>query len=284
MLLLRLLSRLPFYFLYLISDFLFLFIFYVLRYRRKLVLKNLRNSFPEKDEESLQKIARQFYRNFCDYGVETLKLLTISESELTKRFTFGNQELVERYAREKQSVIYLAAHQFNWEWGMVSASAALPLALDFVYQKVNSKFFNVLILACRSRFGAYAVERQKVARESITRRHILRGIATVTDQYPGHVRDKRYIAKFLNQETAFFFGANQIAYLTQYPVFFFNIEKLKRGFYRGSFNPVGEPTYEKTDTNVIEGYIKALEESISKNPENYLWTHDRWKKRHLTQA
>ena len=247
-------------------------------------MKNLRNSFPDKKEAELDKIARKFYHNLCDYGVETLKLLTISEKELTKRFCFGNQELVNDYADQKQSVIYLAAHQFNWEWGMVSASAALPLTMDFVYQKVNSEFFNKLILKCRTRFGAYPIERQKVARESVTRRHLLRGIATVTDQYPGHIKDKRFIYNFLNQPTAFFFGANQMAHLTQYPVFFFTIEKLRRGYYKGSFIPVGKPPYDKEDTVVIEGYIRALEESISNNPENYLWTHDRWKNRYPMPA
>ncbi len=284
MLLLRFLSRLPFFVLYRISDFLYLFVFYVLRYRRKLVMKNLGNSFPDKEKASLEKIARQFYRNFCDYGVETLKLLTISEKELTQRFSFGDQELIELHAQKNQSVIYLAAHQFNWEWGMVAASTALPLTMDFVYQKVNSEFFNKLILDCRSRFGAYPIERQKVARESMARRHILRGIATVTDQYPGHSGDKKYFHKFMNQDTAFFYGVNQIAYLTQYPVFFFNIEKLKRGYYKGSFIQVGTPPYDKTDTRVIEEYINILEECIKQNPENYLWTHDRWKKRHLKQA
>ena len=249
-----------------------------------MVLKNLRNSFPEKSDEELTQIMRRFYHNLCDYGVETLKLLTISKEELTRRFSFGYQERVDHYARESKSVIYLAAHQFNWEWGMVSASAALPLPMDFVYQKVNNNFFDALMLACRTRFGAYPIERQKVARESISRKNILRGVATVTDQYPGHPGDKRFIHSFLNQDTAFFYGVNQIAQVTQYPVFFFNIEKIKRGYYKGSFIPVGVPPYSKDDTSVIEGYIKELEESIIKNPENYLWTHDRWKKRHLKQA
>ncbi len=284
MLFLRLLSHLPLFCLYIISDFLFVGVYYVIRYRRKLVMKNLTNSFPEKSKEELAKIARQFYHNLCDYGVESLKLLTIGEEELKRRFCFENEGPVYDYAKQNQSVIYLAAHQFNWEWGMVSASTSLPLKVDFVYQKVKNDFFNALMLVCRTRFGAYAIERKRVAREAVSRRHILRGIATVSDQYPGSSKNKRFMHLFMNQETAFFYGANQLAQLTQYPVLFFNIQKLKRGYYKGSFAEIGTPPYHKNDTHVIENYIKVLEEEISKNPEAYLWSHNRWKKKHVTSA
>ncbi len=284
MLLLRLFSRLPFFILYLFSDFLFLVVYYVVRYRRKVVKENLGSSFPDKSRKELKIIERQFYHNLCDYGVETLKLLTIEEEELKKRFSFEDEKPVLEYAKQNQSVIYLAAHQFNWEWGMVSASTELPLALDFVYQRVHNNFFDRLILECRTRFGAYAIERNKVAREAVSRRHLLRGIATVTDQYPGRSKNKRFFYPFMNRETAFFYGANHMVHLMQYPVFFFNIQKLKRGFYKGSFVQLGAPPYEKGDTSVIETYIQELEKQIRKSPATYLWTHDRWKTRHLKQA
>lgn len=284
MLLLRLLSRLPFSILYLLSDFLFLVVYYVVRYRRKVVMKNLRNSFPDKSPKELKTIEREFYHNLCDYGVETLKLLTIREEELKRRFCFEDDKIVHNYAKQNQSLIYLAGHQFNWEWAMVSASTSLPLPVDFVYQKVRSNFFNTLILECRTRFGAYAIERKKVAREAVSRRYLLRGIATVTDQYPGRSRNKRFFYSFMNQETAFFYGPNQMVQLMQYPVFFFNIEKIKRGFYKGSFVHVGAPPYQKGDTHVLEAYIQELEKQIRKSPATYLWTHDRWKTRHLKQA
>lgn len=281
MLLLRLLSRLPFFVLYLFSDFLFVMVYHVVRYRRKVVMVNLSNSFPDKTPKELKAIEREFYHNLCDYGVETLKLLTIRKEELERRFSFEDDEVVHNYAKQNQSVIYLAGHQFNWEWGMVSASVSLPLPVDFVYQTVRSNFFNTLIMVCRTRFGAYAIERKKVAREAVSRRHLLRGIATVTDQYPGRSKNKRIFYPFLNQETAFFYAPNQMVQLMQYPVFFFNIEKIKRGFYKGSFVQVGAPPYEKGDTLVIETYIQELEKQIRKSPATYLWTHDRWKTRHL---
>lgn len=247
-------------------------------------MKNLKNAFPEKTKKERKRIERQFYHNLCDYGVETLKLLTIQEEELKRRFCFEDVELVYKYAKQNQSVIYLAAHQFNWEWAMVSASTSLPLPVDFVYQNVKSNFFNILIMACRTRFGAHAIERKKVAREAVSRKHILRGIATVADQYPGRSNDKKFVYPFMNQETAFFYGTNQMVNLMQYPVLFFKVEKIKRGYYRGSFTQVGVPPYAKTDTSVLEKYIQEMEKEIRKNPAVYLWSHNRWKKRHLKQA
>jgi Kdo2-lipid IVA lauroyltransferase/acyltransferase len=217
MFLIRLLSRLPLPVLYLISDFLFLMSFHVVRYRRRLVERNLRNAFPEKDKGALKQIEREFYKNLCDYAVEMLKLVTISKEELTRRMVFKDPSFIEKFSARNQSILFLASHQFNWEWLLVSASANFPMAIDFVYQPVNSKFFNQLTLKSRSRFGAHAIKRDEVARELIKRKQILRGIASVADQYPGYGRDKKYLTNFLNQETAFFLGTNQLALLTQYP-------------------------------------------------------------------
>ena len=281
MFLIRLLSRLPLPALYLISDFLFLMSFHVARYRRRLVERNLRNAFPEKDEKSLKRIEREFYKNLCDYAVETLKLVTMSKEELSRRMVFKDPAFLERFRDSNQSILFLASHQFNWEWLLASASINFPMAIDFVYQPVNSKFFNNLILESRSRFGAHAIKRDEVARELIKRRHILRGIASVADQYPGYGRDKKYLTNFLNQETAFFLGTNQLAHLTQYPAVYYRIKKIKRGYYEASPGMVASPPYPKESEVVIQNYIRVVEEVIREYPSGWLWSHNRWKKRHL---
>src|SRR5436190_2226306 len=122
MFLLRLISRLPFAILYFISDVLFFITFYVVRYRRKMVDKNLRNAFPEKDQGTRRQIARQFYRNLCDYAVETLKLLTVSREEISRRMVFKNTAVVSELLRQGKSVLQLTAHQFNWEWLLAHGS------------------------------------------------------------------------------------------------------------------------------------------------------------------
>lgn len=158
------------------------------------------------------------------------------------------------------------------------------MQVDFVYQKVNSNFFDKISQTCRTRFGAHAIQRDEVARETVKRKNILRAVATMADQYPGYGHDKKFIAMFLNQQTVFFYGTNQLASLMQYPVLFYEIKKLKRGYYQTKAIKLAEPPHRKDSYEVIEKYISAVEKAIKENPSNWLWSHNRWKKRHLDQG
>jgi KDO2-lipid IV(A) lauroyltransferase len=284
MLILKLFSRLPFWALYLLSDVLFFVSYHVVRYRRTLVRKNLMNSFPEKSVIELRSIEKAFYHNLSDYAVETLKLPTLSEAELKKRMVYADFDVVKPYAAQQQSVILLASHTFNWEWLLASGTLYLPLAIDFVYQPQRSELFNTFSLAGRTRFGAYPIERKKVAREAVRRKEILRGIAIVADQYPGYKHDKKYITTFLNQQTAFFFGANQLAVLMQYPVVYVEVRKIKRGYYETRLVPISQPPYTADTETVAAAYALAVEKLIRERPAEWLWSHNRWKKKHFTPA
>lgn len=279
MILLRLLSYLPFWVLYLFSDFLFLVSYRLVGYRKKIVRKNLINSFPEKGENELKKIEKQFYKDLCDYGVETLKLLTLSAEELKKRMVYKNPELVKQFSDANQSILLLTSHQFNWEWLLTSGCLYLSLGVDFVYQKQSSKTFDAFSLAGRTRFGAFPIERSQVGREVIKRKNILRGVAIMADQFPGHASDKKHWTQFLNQNTAFFFGLSQVAYMTQYPAVFYGIRKIKRGYYEAEGFIVSMPPYEKGSQQIVDNYAKASEKIIQQYPSGWLWSHNRWKSR-----
>ncbi len=275
---LKLFSRLPFSVLYLFSDFLFVMSYYVIGYRIKIVRKNLRNSFAEKPPGELKMIEKQFYKDFCDYGVETLKLLTISKEELMRRMVYKNPEIVQPFANRGQSIILLTSHQFNWEWLLTSGCLYLPCKVDFVYQKQSSELFNDFSLESRTRFGAHPVERNQVAREAIKRKNIMRGVAIMADQFPGHENDKKYWTTFLSQETAFFLGLGQTAQITQYPALFFGVKKIKRGYYEAEGTVVSFPPYEKDSQQIVEDYVKATEKTIYQYPSGWLWSHNRWKR------
>ena len=277
----RLISSLPLRILYGFSDVLFFLAYRIAGYRRQLVQKNLRHSFPEKSEAELRIIEKQFYKNLCDYAVEMLKLLTISQDDLARRMVFKNPDVVDRYNQQSQPVLILSSHQFNWEWLVTAACFNLPMPVDFVYQAVNNKFFERVSLECRTRFGAYPIRRDEVAREIVKRRKIVRAVATVADQYPGYDHDKKYLTTFLNQETIFFYGSNQLATLTQYPVLYYKIVKIKRGFYEAYPVQIGEPPYAPDSNSVIERYVRVVENVIRENPSGWLWSHNRWKMRHV---
>ncbi|MBP9926204.1 MAG: lysophospholipid acyltransferase family protein [Cyclobacteriaceae bacterium] len=277
MILLRLLSWLPFSVLYAFSDFLFFVGYYVLGYRRAMVRKNLRNSFPDKSDKELKQIGKDFYHNLCDYAVETIKLLTLSGEELKRRMVYKNPEIVNQFSDKNQSILLLTSHQFNWEWLLTSGCLYLPLGVDFVYQRQSNKTFDDFSLMGRTRFGAYPVERSQVAREAIKRKHVLRGIAIMADQFPGHHNTKKYWTEFLNQRTAFYLGLGQLASLTQYPAVFYGVKKIKRGYYEAEGFVVSHLPYEKESQQIVEDYIVATESIIKQQPAGWLWSHNRWK-------
>lgn len=274
----KILSRLPFWVLYGLSDFIFFFGYHILRYRRGVVLINLTRSFPEKNRSEIKQIERGFYKNMCDYVVETLKLLTISQAELKRRMVYKNPERIREYTDHQQSVILFASHQFNWEWLLAAGCFSLATPIDFVYQIQRNLLFDRFLMFCRTRFGAHPIQKDRVAREVTKRRSLVRGIAIVADQFPGVDTDKRYWTHFLHQDTAFFQAINQVAILTQYPAFYASVKKIGRGFYQVELIKIAEPPYDKTTFHVVDNYAKTTEEMIARNPENWLWSHKRWKR------
>jgi Kdo2-lipid IVA lauroyltransferase/acyltransferase len=279
MFLLKALSRLHLNALYVVADVIFFVIFYVLRYRRSVVMTNLENSFPHKERKELRKVERAFYRNLCDYAAETLRLLSIDKYELKRRVDFINADVIREFTDKNQSVLILASHQFNWEWLLTAGCLSLPVPVDFVYQPQSSKVSNDFSLATRARFGGHAVKRETVGREALRRKDIIRATAIVADQYPGHSNHRKYWANFLGQKTAFFHGISQLATLTDAAVYFAAIKKKSRGYYTVELIKLAEPPYtEQSSLTIIDQYIIESEKVIHDQPEGWLWSHKRWKK------
>ena len=243
-----------------------------------MVVKNLRNSFPDQPASWIKQVERDFYHRLCDYVVETLKLLSISKAELMRRMVFKNPELVNEYRLRGKSMLYLASHQFNWEWLVAASNLWLPFQADYVYQAQSSEFVNKFSLLTRGRFGSNAIKRAEVGRDLVRNKSLIRAVAIVADQFPGHGHDKRYWSTFLHQDTAFFEGVNNLALLMKQPVFFIKVNRKERGYYEMEFIKIGEPPYEENSFEVIENYIKETEKVIHADPAGWLWSHNRWKK------
>ncbi|HMP98877.1 MAG TPA: lysophospholipid acyltransferase family protein [Cyclobacteriaceae bacterium] len=274
MFIIKLISKLPLSWLYGIADFASFILCYLVPYRKKLVRRNLQRAFPYKDQKYLKAVEKKFYKNLCDYGVETIKAYSISKEELSKRVTFI---LPQDETFGKQAIIGLASHQFNWEWLMLAGCIQLGMPMEFVYQPLKQKSTDRFMKRLRSRFGGRPVKRNKVASEAIRRKNEVRIIALVADQFPGKANDKRYWTQFLGRETAFYQGIDQLVRLTQYPVYHFGIRKVKRGYYECHINKIASPPYSPSQS-VLDAYIKATERMIKQEPEGWLWSHNRWKK------
>ena len=274
---LLLFSKLPLKILYLFSDFMLFVIYHLVGYRRKVVLENLQNSFPNKSKEEIKSIEKKFYINFCDYLAETFKSFTISSTELRVRVQHLNQDIFQEAKQENKNVILLAGHIFNWEWFNALATV-IPQDHSFpVYRKVQSSFWEQKIKELRNRFGNHALEAKEVVR------HIFRNpndgnsvYMFVADQTPHH-SEVTYGLNFLNQKTPAFVGYDKLSTRMELAFVFCEMKKVKRGYYQINYYRIYPDGEKFVENEVVKKFHHLLENTINKRPDNYLWSHRRWK-------
>lgn len=275
MLLIRFLSLLPFSILYMLSDFLAFIAYRIFRYRKKVILKNLCNSFPEKSKKEILAIAKDYYQNLCDIVVETIKSLTIKPEDLNKRVTITNICLLEEHLKNGVSVITMTSHQGNWEWLLLSNSLEIKNG-DVIAAFQEVKFLKELMHKIRTRFGAQLIEKKNMVREMLRKSNRPKVFALVADQTPAELNN-RFWTNFLNQKTAFFSGAEKIALKYKMVVLFVRMKRVKRGYYKVDFIEIGKPPYPGSDFEITKSYAEYVEKGIKENPEQWLWSHKRWK-------
>ncbi len=271
-----LLSKLPLWLLYRVSDVLYFLMYYFPGYRKKVVRDNLRNSFPGKTEKEYSVLAKKFYMNLTDLSMETLKILDLSKESILKRVTIKNMDLLHAYLDKGESVIVLTGHQCNWEWLLLASSVECRYPIDAVYKPLHLEFMDRLLLRMRSRFGARPLAMKDVYRSIVRNKGEARVLAMVADQTPAH-SEIQYFTDFLNQHSAFFVGADKIARHTGYPVVFLDMKRIKRGYYEAEFKLIQEAPFDENNFGVIEAYARLLEKSILQKPSDWLWSHKRWK-------
>lgn len=270
-------STVPMGVLYLISDFLFVMAFHIVKYRRNVVQQNLQRAFPEKGVSEIQKTEKDFYKYFCDIMVESIKMLTMSKDAIKKRFRIKNLELLEQCYHDKHSIILYAAHHGNWEW-MCFLPLFVPHQVITLYQPLSNGYFDELMKHVRSRFGVICVESNRGYRTLVKYKQenklTLSGV--IGDQCPSK-NSAKYWTRFFNQDTAFLKGADRIIEKTKQVALFPSFKKIKRGVYELEFKTIYTPNGESNEMNLIDKYANVLEESIQQAPEMWLWSHRRWK-------
>lgn len=271
-----LLSLLPFWLLYIISDIIFIILYYIFRYRRKVVDENLFHAFPEKSAKERASIRIKYYRYLTDLIVESLKLLTISDAEVRKRVYVPNPELITGYFSEGQSVLGILGHYGNWEMAALRFSQLFDERRVIVYKPLSNKFFDNVVIRMRSRFGATLVDMKSTMRKLISYRNERTVTVLVGDQTPAKPEIK-YFTNFLNQPTAVFLGVEKLAKLTNSVVVFCDIRRIRRGHYQCTFIPMFKNPKETNEYEITHAHVKYLEEVIREKPEYWLWSHRRWK-------
>lgn len=274
-----LLALLPFRAIYILSDGLAFLMQHVIHYRRKVVRTNLRNSFPEKSAEELKEIENKFYHYICDYMLEEVKTLRISFEELTRRMTYENKEeylnMIDKYG----GIVLLIPHYANFEWiigmGAIMQPGDLPVQ---VYKPLHNPYLDEMFKRIRSRFGGYNVPKHSTAREMIKlrREHKRMAVGLITDQSPNR-SEAHYWTTFLHQDTVFMDGAERIARMMSFPVFYCELIRQKRGHCRVIFDLITETPKQTADGEITECFARRLEQTIRRDPPYWFWSHKRWK-------
>ena len=275
-----LLSLLPFCVHYLFSDFVYLILYRLIGYRVKVVRNNLTTSFPEKSEAEIREIERKFYHRLCDYFVEAVKMMTMSERQIRRRMVFKNTEALNKCFDENQSIALYLGHTFNWEW-----ITSLPLWITKkvhcgeLYHALEDEAFDKLFLHLRERWGSECIPLVDILRKTIEYKHKQQTtiIGYLGDQVP-HWNNIHHWCWFLNHDTPVMTGTERIAIKNRQAIFFLEMTQKKRGYYEAEFKLISRTPEQFKEFEITDIYHQMLEASIRRQPELWLWSHKRWKR------
>ena len=267
----------PYWLLYLKSDCYFFLVYHLLRYRRKVVRQNLLNSFPDKDEREIKHIERRFYQNLCDLFVEAPKMLRMKKNGYRNRIHYTNPELVKQLYEQGKNVFYAIPHSGNWEWfGKMIPELTQHKGLA-VYKRVENPVFERLMLYIRTCYSNLEmVESNSVLRRLAQLRDSQTAVLMMADQ-TSHGLAQDYWTDFLHQDTCWFTGIERIAQKLDYAIVFVDMRRQGRGRYEVSFDLLTDCPKETKPGEIMERYVRSVERFIEANPDNWLWSHRRWK-------
>lgn len=270
-------SLLPLGVLYRFSDIFYLLLISVIPYRKKIIETNLRNSFPNKNETEIKQLRRKFYRHLSDIIVEGVKNISISKNQLNKRFKIKNPEIIDELYAKNKSVILVSGHFNNWEWLITSLAFQVKQKALGIGMPMSNKFWDKKINEKRERFGLKVLHAKNYRSFLENHENINFAILNLSDQSPGNSL-KSYWMTFLNQPTAVLYGTEKMAFEFNYAVVFFNIQKVRRGYYELTFETICEEPRTTEWGYITEQHTRKLENLIIQNPQYWIWSHKRWKR------
>ncbi|WP_299391824.1 lysophospholipid acyltransferase family protein [uncultured Gelidibacter sp.] len=274
-----LISILPFRLLYAFSDGLYIIIYKLVGYRKKVVQDNLRLVFPDKPESEIKTITEKFYHHFCDMMVEAIKSLTISEKSMNERLKFTNVELINEFGRQNRSIVLMCGHYGSWEWIFILQKHVIHKGYA-VYSKLSNKYFDRLVKKIRAKYNSTLISTKETV-PTLTRTK-LNGELTingfVSDQSPQLSRTFHW-SEFMGIKVPIHTGAEMLAKRLDMSVVFFGVKRIKRGFYEVTFETLAANPHDFKDYEISDLFTKKVEAQIYEAPEYYLWTHRRWKHR-----
>ncbi len=260
--------------LYLLADALYVVLYHIVSYRKKVVYYNLKLSFPEASENVITEIQKDFYSHLADLIVESVKSFSISKKEILGRIDFPTDFVFKDFG-EQRSVLLLLGHCGNWEWAGLGSSAITPFKMHIVYHQLSNQKFDALMHATRSRFGAELSRMEETLRSMVRLKNIPTATCLVADQNP--TPETAYWIDFLHRKTAFFKGPFKLAQKFDLPCYYVSNVKVSRGHYQLKPILISSKTHKMTEQELAKVYVELLEKDIKENPAHWLWSHRRWK-------
>lgn len=281
---LYLISILPFRVLYVFSDFLYLIIYRIFGYRKKVVLDNLKLVYPDKSKKELKRIMKLFYHHLCDMMVESIKSLTISADSMRAHFTFKNIEVIKELESKNRSIILMCAHYGSWEWIFILQTYVSHKGYA-VYKKLSNPYFDKLFKRIRAKYNSHLITTKEtiptLMRSKKNGELTISGF--VSDQSP-RIHKTHHWGNFMGIDVPVFTGAEMLAKKLDMSVVFFKVKRLKRGYYETTFELMAENPLEYPDYEITDDFLKRVEKQIHEAPQYYLWTHKRWKHRNKNKT
>ena len=272
-------SMLPFRILYFVSDLLYILMYYVIGYRKKVVKENLNLVFPNKSEAELRTVLKKFYHHLCDMVVESIKSMNISIDSMKSRYKFNNLDIITGYEKQNKSIILMCAHYGSWEWIFILQTYTTHRSYA-IYKRLQNKYFDRLVKSIRARYNSYLITTKETfsVMEEARKKGILSMSGFASDQSPK--KDKaRYWADFMGINVPVHTGAEALAKKLDMPIVFFSVKRMKRGYYEATFQTLADKPKSFKDYDITDSFLKLVEDQIIEAPEYYLWTHNRWKHR-----
>jgi KDO2-lipid IV(A) lauroyltransferase len=250
-------------------------LYYVFKYRRDVVLKNLDIVFPEKPAEEKVKIAKEFYKGLVDSFIETIKFFSLSDKSFSERLT-GNFEIFQQLYPTGQSIQLHGGHFFNWEYMNWGLSRNSPYPFLGVYAPISNKAIDKIMYKMRSRYNTILINAYNFRNAFHTLKKDVYAIGLAADQNPPSP-ERSFWVDFFGRKTSFYMGPEKGAQLNNTAVIFTHYYRIKRGYYKADFSLYTTSPRELKRGELTVAYVKFLEECIRKTPSNYLWSHRRWK-------
>src|SRR6266853_2557995 len=272
----RLPARIPLRVLYGLASVLGWLAYRVFPYRERLVRESLARAFPDFDEPQLRSVMRGYYLGFAQMLVEIIKSAALTAQQIRRRVRIVNLEAPRALLEQGPSVLLVAAHQCNWEWMLLALSLELGYPLDAAYKPLVDNWAEREMKKLRTRFGSRLVPAKELLLDILGRHGVVRAIAMVADQEPT-TSERRYWTRFLNRDTAFYMGPEEIARVTRFPVFFIAMRRRAPGYYEMEFLPLAAAGDAMPPGALTERYARLVEAQIHAAPPDWLWSHKRWK-------